>query len=208
VTEVRVRRILVSIRTHEPKAKNRTVRFGPWNLKRRGAPIVNTAWRPTFLYPAPKPERPVFKPLAIAVLSLLTVGADDPKKVELTDAARKELKSLEGEWVVQKIETKSEKHEPGDADRLVLTIKGTTWTFGTLQEGEVVALDPSTDPKLLDLKSTRKNGETAVNEAVYKVTGDTMLISIYQGKDKKRPTNLDVPTEGETVLWTLKKAKK
>jgi len=40
------------------------------------------------------------------------------------------------------------------------------------------------------------------------VDGDRLVICIYQGKDKKRPTSLDKPTEANTVLWTLKKSKK
>ena len=150
----------------------------------------------------------MFKPLAVVTVVLLAVGAGEPKKAELNAAARKELKSLEGEWVVQRIETKDRKEEPGDDERISLTIKGTKWTFGTLQEGEVVALDPSTNPKLLDFKIVRKGREDTVNEAIYKVDGDRLVICIYQGKDKKRPTSLDKPTEGNTVLWTLKKSKK
>ncbi|HEX5272221.1 MAG TPA: TIGR03067 domain-containing protein [Gemmataceae bacterium] len=133
----------------------------------------------------------------------LTIGADP-----LNEAARKELKALEGEWVVQSIETKDAKHKPGDDDRMTLTVKGTKWTFGTLQEGEVIAVDPSTNPKVVDFKSVRKGREDTVNEAIYKVDKDTLVICIYQGKDKKRPTSFDKPTEADTVLWTLKKAKK
>jgi uncharacterized protein (TIGR03067 family) len=135
-------------------------------------------------------------------LLALTLGAGP-----LGEAPQKELQSLQGEWVVQRIETKDGTHEPGDGQRMTLTIKGTKWKFGTVQEGEVVALDPSTNPKLLDFKSVRQGREDTVNEAVYKMDGDTLVISIYQGKDKKRPTSLDKPTEASTVLWTLKKSK-
>ena len=150
----------------------------------------------------------MFKRLAVVTVVLLAVGADEPKKTELNAAARKELKAIEGAWVVQRIETKDGKQEPGDDERMSLTIKGAKWTFGTLQEGEVVALDPSANPKLLDFKSVRKGREDTVNEAIYQVDGDTLIICIYQGKDKKRPTSLDRPTEGNTVRWTLKRAKK
>ncbi len=133
----------------------------------------------------------------------LAIGADP-----VGEAALKELKALEGDWVVQRIETKDGKQEPGDGEQISLTIEGTKWTFGTFQSGEVVALDPSANPKLLDLKSVRKGREDTINEAIYKVDGDTLIICIYQGKDKKRPTSLDKPTEGDTVLWTLKRSKK
>jgi uncharacterized protein (TIGR03067 family) len=136
-------------------------------------------------------------------LLTLAVGAEP-----LNDAAQKELKKLEGEWVVQQIETKDAKQEPGADERMVLTIQGRSWTFGTFQKGEIVALDPNTQPKLLDLKSIRRGRPSLVNEAVYQIDGDILHICIYQGKDKKRPTNLKKPTEGDTVLWTLKRSKK
>lgn len=142
--------------------------------------------------------------MAVVVGLTIPVHADE----QLGKAAKDELKTLEGEWVVQRIETKDAKHEPGESESVILTIKGAKWTFGDIQEGEVIALDPTTNPKTLDLKSVRKGGKSTVNEAVYQVTEDVMVIAIYQGKDKKRPTNLDKPTEGETTLWTLKRAKK
>ena len=129
----------------------------------------------------------------------------DPEAVA---KALKELETLQGKWMVQRIETRDTKHDVGEGEPIALTIKGTKWTFGTFQEGKVVALDPTTNPKTMDLKSIRKGREDTLNEAVYKVTGGVMVVVIYQGKDKKRPTSLDRPTEANTVRWTLKRAKK
>ena len=36
----------------------------------------------------------MFKPMAVVVVALFVVGADEPKKAELTAAAQKELKAL------------------------------------------------------------------------------------------------------------------
>ncbi len=141
---------------------------------------------------------------ALVLLVAYPAGAD--KKLDKT--ALKELKALEGKWLVQRIETKDKKHDVGEDEPIHLTIKGTKWTFGTFQEGKIVAVDPTTNPKTLDLKSIRKAREDVLNEAVYKVTGGVMVIVIYQGKDRKRPTYLDRPTEANTVRWTLKRAKK
>src|SRR5262245_48711614 len=107
----------------------------------------------------------MFKHLAVVVVALLALGFDKPRKADLNEAARKELKALEGEWEVQSIETKDGKRLPGDGERITLTIKGTKWAFGTVQEGEIVALDPSTNPKLVDFKSVRKGRKDTVNEA-------------------------------------------
>ena len=141
---------------------------------------------------------------ALVLVLVSQAVADAP----LGKAALKELKTIEGEWLVRRIETTDGKHEPDEADPITLTIKGTKWAFGTIREGEIVALGPTTSPKTLDLKSVRKGRKSIVNEAVYKVTGDVMVIAIYRGKDKQRPTSLDKPTKGDTILWTLKRAKK
>jgi uncharacterized protein (TIGR03067 family) len=105
------------------------------------------------------------------------------------------------------METKDGKHELSDGERITLSIDGTKWTFGSLQDGEVVGLDASTDPKLLDLKSVRKGREDTLNEAVYKLEKETLAICIYQGKNKKRPTSTEEVGDGET-LWVLKRVKK
>src|SRR5271166_5612712 len=112
--------------------------------------------------------RNVIGAVALVMLVLHPAGADE----KLDKAALKELKALEGKWVVQRIETKDTKREVGEEEPVVLTIKGTRWAFGGFQEGKVVALDPASDPKTLDLKSVRKGREDTLNEAVYKITGD------------------------------------
>jgi uncharacterized protein (TIGR03067 family) len=89
-----------------------------------------------------------------------------------------------------------------------LTIKGTSWSFpATGEKGEVVALDPTCNPRLIDLKAVTRSGKTFTREGIYKKDGDTLLISIKQGEDKKRPTTFDTPTEAGTVLFVLKRAK-
>ena len=130
------------------------------------------------------------------------------QKAEPTAARRRNSRSLRATGSSSGSGNERRKHEPAVGDSITLTIEGTKWAFGMFQAGEIVALDPSTNPKLLDLKSIRKGGDDTVNEAIYKVDGDTLIICIYQGKDKKRPTSFDKPTEGETVLWTLKRPKK
>jgi uncharacterized protein (TIGR03067 family) len=142
------------------------------------------------------------------LLSLLLPAEDKPvPKAPLDEAARKELKALEGDWVVERIEAEGKKHKPGADEQAKLTITGTKWAFpATGEQGEVVAVGPSSSPKLIDLKSTRRGG-AIVREGIYKLDGDTLVIALYQGKEKKRPTNFDTPTEAGTVLFVFKRAK-
>jgi RNA polymerase sigma factor (sigma-70 family) len=135
------------------------------------------------------------------------VKADNPPVVEKRHL--KELKRLEGDWIVQRIEAGGKKHQLGEGEQMVLTIQGTKWTMpANREQGEVVALDPTCNPKLIDLKSTPRGREAFMREGIYKVDGDTFTIVLYQGKDKKRPTNFDTPTEEGTVLFALTRAKK
>lgn len=142
--------------------------------------------------------------IASLALCLLFVAEPFPK------GADKELKALEGEWEVIQIESGGNRIEPGADNRIVLTIKGKKISFGNIQDAEITALDPSTNPKLIDFKSQPKNAkrEPVSNEAVYKIDGDKLQIATYQGEDKQRPTNFDAPKDTATVLWTLKRVKK
>jgi uncharacterized protein (TIGR03067 family) len=137
-------------------------------------------------------------------LLVLSHGANS-----FNEAARKELKALEGDWGVAWLEAGGKKHEPEKGEKAVLTLKGTKWTFPiTNEKGAVTALDPSCNPKLIDLKGIRMGREAIIQEGIYKIEGDTLTIVFYQGKDKKRPTNFDTPTEAGTVLFVLKRVKR
>jgi uncharacterized protein (TIGR03067 family) len=141
----------------------------------------------------------------MACLLVLANGAED----SFNEAARKELKALEGNWVVERIEAEGKKLELGDAERAEFAIKGRKWTFSITQEkGEIVALDPSCNPKLIDLKNIKMGREAIIREGIYKIDGDTLTIAVYQGEDKKRPTNFDTPTETGTILVVFKHAKR
>src|SRR5947209_3442939 len=84
-----------------------------------------------------------------AALLLLT-PADDPPK--FSEAAQKELKKFEGKWQIQKeVQSNEEKDRSADPDA-VLVFKGPKIIEDGKDVGEVVALDPTTDPKCLDLK--------------------------------------------------------
>lgn len=132
-----------------------------------------------------------------------------PAAAPLDKAALKELKALEGDWVVQRVEAGGKKHTPEDGEEMKFTIKGTKWALpANGEQGEVVALGTSSNPKLIDLESTRRGRGAIVREGIYKLDGDTLTFALYQGKEKKRPTSFDTPTEAGTVVFVLKRAKR
>ncbi len=132
-----------------------------------------------------------------------------PAAGPLDKAALKELKALEGDWTVVRLEAGGKKHKPGPDEQMKLTFQGAKWSFpATGEEGEVVALGASSSPKLIDLKSTRRGRGAIVREGIYKADGDNLTIVLYQGTEKKRPTSFDTPTEAGTVLFVFKRDKR
>ena len=76
---------------------------------------------------------------------------------------------------------------------------------------EVATLDPSTTPKLLDLKALVDMGpitKGTVYEAIYKVDGDDLSLAIYFGEGKKRPEKFESAAFSEIAVVKLKREKK
>ena len=132
---------------------------------------------------------------------LLTLGADP-----LNEAAKKELKKLEGEWIVVSVET-SEGKQDADDELVAIKFVGSKVTM-LEQNGEIVALDAGANPKTLDIKSKVRGKEERVAEMIYKIEAETLVIVSYQGKDKNRPTSFDKPTDGKIQILTCTRAKK
>jgi uncharacterized protein (TIGR03067 family) len=126
----------------------------------------------------------------------------------LNEEAKKELKLLQGDWAIHRIELRNETQNPQEKDRQILTIKESKFILDGQEKSEIVQLDPSTKPKSIDIKNLDPTVEDAVYEGIYKLEGDTLTISIHLGKEKKRPTTFDTPTEEGTILVTLKRVKK
>jgi hypothetical protein len=47
-----------------------------------------------------------------------------------------------------------------------------------------------------------------VDEAVYKVEGETLTICLYQGMGKRRPTSFETPKDSDTILVVFKRVRK
>jgi len=139
----------------------------------------------------------------LAAVLLLAPAADRPK---LSEAGQKELKALQGKWQIQKeVASEGERDRSADPDG-VLEFKGHKVHAEGKEAGEVAALDPSTDPKCLDLKINEGPFKGTVAEAIYKIDGDSLTISVCV-TEKKRPGSFDKPKEAGTILVTLKRIK-
>jgi uncharacterized protein (TIGR03067 family) len=144
---------------------------------------------------------------AVVLLFGAVAIADDKKADPLSKDAMKELQMLQGQWVLKESERAGSKVQHSDTT-LVLEIKGNKWIFTGQEKGQIIALDPKTDPKCLDIKSVEKGRDGQVDEAIYKIDGNTLTVCLYQGKGKQRPTRFEATAEQpDTILAVLKKAK-
>jgi uncharacterized protein (TIGR03067 family) len=143
-----------------------------------------------------------------ALLALSLAAPTEPPK-ELP-AAQKELKALEGKWQIVRM-LFSDREVPDHDDGEVFEFKGHAIDIaGGSGAGGVVELDPETDPKCLDFKTSKgfgvlKKGVTF--ESSYKIDGDTLTWAVYVGRGKYRPTTLDKPTVEGVMVMVLKRVK-
>lgn len=150
----------------------------------------------------------------LLLFGMATASADEPK-VEAKDKkfsaeAKKELKKLEGRWKLTKVagrgqetEFKLEAH---------ITFKDTEMTMAAEnkereEKVQIVALDPTTDPKCLDLLEARPGKADRTLECVYKIDGDDLQLAIsLPTAGKSRPPGFDKSID-TAMIWTLKRVK-
>ena len=142
----------------------------------------------------------------VVVAGLLAVSGPAAPSKELPEAAKKELKSLQGKWRVTKFLHADRETTPGEGElAVVVEFKGNTIDFAGSATGVVVELDPTTDPKCLDFKGLYK--KDTIYESVYKRDGDTLTWAGYHGQGKNRPTDFNKPTDAKVMVIVLSRVK-
>jgi uncharacterized protein (TIGR03067 family) len=130
---------------------------------------------------------------------------------ELPDAARKELKALDGKWRVTKVVfSDREAIHDEDDNGLVFSFKEGAIDFAESGSGVVVELDPATDPRCLDFKTLKGFGvlkEGSTYESIYKLDGDALTWAVHVGREKNRPVTFDKPTDPGTLVIVLNRVK-
>src|SRR5262245_12717054 len=101
--------------------------------------------------------------LAVALAVALVAPAPAPNNKDLPEAAKKELKKLEGKWKVTKeVTSGGEREQPalGRGEEVTVEFKGDKVIINAKEkfEFEVSALDPGVDPKILDIKALADQG--------------------------------------------------
>src|SRR4051812_22382416 len=95
----------------------------------------------------------------LALLVTVLLMAEDKPQIEESAGKvkelQKELKAVEGKWAVVKFIHPDRETTPDD---VTVEFKGRTIGFDKSAAGEVVELDPATDPRCLDFKIKTGSG--------------------------------------------------
>ena len=123
---------------------------------------------------------------AAVVLSLLfLLGADSAKET----AVKKDLENLQGVWIVESMELNGKPLSEDRRKKIKLTIEGEKFTFDTGADSHegLYKIDPSKDPRELDIVITRGDEKGKVYLVIYKFE-DGKMIQCMRQDNKSRPT--------------------
>jgi uncharacterized protein (TIGR03067 family) len=150
--------------------------------------------------------------LATLLALALAAPADPPKEKELTEAAKKDLKKLEGVWkAVKGIKDGEEETQNAGEEDLSIEFKGRTMLLKGKEYFEVTGLDTTTDPKFIDFKTVIAAGplpKGSVFEGIYKLDGDTLVLAVFEEGGTSRPTKFESAKGSKVVLITFERQKK
>jgi len=139
--------------------------------------------------------------LVVTVAFALAAPAADP--------AKEALDALQGEWKIVESVKKGTADEPKEfADRKV-TIKDDKLKVvragSKREEAFVLALDPKTDPKAIDVSET---GEKEILKGIYKLDKDRLTICVSADPDGARPKEFKSTEKPNVTLLVMERVKK
>jgi uncharacterized protein (TIGR03067 family) len=139
--------------------------------------------------------------MAVVFAALATAGG--------ADDAKSELKKFQGSWSLTGVEQNG---IAGNKDQLAevkwvqdgdkLTIK-----IGTSMKEATISLDPSKDPKAIDMLVTAGPGKGETSKGIYKFIDDELVLCFPQDYKGSRPKEFTAKAGSEQVLNTLKRKK-
>jgi uncharacterized protein (TIGR03067 family) len=133
----------------------------------------------------------------------LAIGADDKKD----DAAKEELKKMEGTWLLVSGESNGEMMPAEMVKTIKAVLKGDKLSihFGDNMVFEgTMTVDPSKKPKTMDTVSAKDKNVKGV--AIYELDGDSFKICV--GTKGERPTEFTAKKGSGCSLYVYKREKK
>lgn len=144
---------------------------------------------------------------AFVIVASLCLGTQD-------DAVKMELDRLDGTWHVVGHETDGKPASEEHWRKVQFIFKGNQLTFAGDEvlskkvAKMTIVVDPSTDPRVIDLKVVAGDFKGTALEGIYEIKGDGLRICFRNDEAKNRPTDFATKEGTNLVLFVLKRAKK
>lgn len=141
--------------------------------------------------------------LAAMAIALETRGQD----------AKTELDKLQGKWSVTAME-RGEKSAPKEIiDKIVVTFVGDKMTLGRTQAGAksreyTIKLDPTKDPKAIDLVPSDGDSKGKTVAGIYRFDGNDLKICMPNTDSQDRPKEFKSVKDSDLILMSLTPVKK
>jgi uncharacterized protein (TIGR03067 family) len=146
--------------------------------------------------------------LALTVLVLVPFGAIPARDETL----KKELANLQGEWRLVRGEENGEAANEYTVKNLETAIKGDQLTFKDIApltdkaSTLTIKIDPSGNPKGIDLKVEAGEWKGTVLEGIYECKGDELKLCLFVGQGtRNRPVEFETQSGSDRVLFVLKR---
>jgi uncharacterized protein (TIGR03067 family) len=142
----------------------------------------------------------------VAVVALAgLVGAEPP-----SDAVKKELARLEGEWVMVSGERDGQalpEEYVKTATRVAKDGVSTVTIAGMVVMKSKYTIDPTKKPKAIDFEATEGEAQGKKIQGIYELDGDTLKFCLA-ASDKDRPTDFTAKEGSGRTASVWKRAKK
>jgi uncharacterized protein (TIGR03067 family) len=124
------------------------------------------------------------------------------------DAAQKDLKALQGTWVMAALEVNGMEISADRLEGAVLTIKDNVYIVkikDKLINEALLELDPKKDPKELNMTPQEGANKDKVHKAIYKIEGATFKMARGLNPEQERPREFATWPDTNYFVVTWKK---
>jgi uncharacterized protein (TIGR03067 family) len=137
-------------------------------------------------------------------MAALLIAADPAKN----DPAQKDLEKFQGAWVGGSAEMNGDKLSDDDLKTLKLVIKGNryTVTIGDMSEEGTFKLDPTRNPKAIDLSPSSGANKGKTVKGIYELDGDTHK-TCFADPGKPRPKDFTAKAGSGQSNFVMKRTK-
>jgi uncharacterized protein (TIGR03067 family) len=152
--------------------------------------------------------------MRIPAVAMLTIACLVAAAAEQDDAAKLEMKKLQGAWKTVAVESEGQKIEPPAELASTVVIKGDTYTVTAVTEtGQKVVSELTfrvghkKNPKEIDFTTAAGPDKGKRIKGIYQLKGDTLQVCFNPKKDGERPTAFTTKAGSSVRLNIFKREK-